>query len=180
MNKKLRQLPQWKQHLFSVFFSLLCMSVAIIVSMLYYHSVPDNTANIALIFIVALMLVARYSVGYWYGIVFAVIAVGCVNYMFTYPYFRLNFSLTGYPVTFIGMLAISLFTSAMTSHLAIQAQVIAEREKQLAEAEMEKMRANLLRAISHDLRTPLTGMIGNSSGDVLPVARRNCHLIIYG
>jgi len=36
-------------------------------------------------------------------------------------------------------------------------------EKRLAEAEMEKMRANLLRAISHDLRTPLTGIIGNSS-----------------
>lgn len=33
----------------------------------------------------------------------------------------------------------------------------------LAEAEKEKMRANLLRAVSHDLRTPLTGIIGASS-----------------
>ena len=33
----------------------------------------------------------------------------------------------------------------------------------LMEAEKEKMRANLLRAISHDLRTPLTSIIGTST-----------------
>ncbi len=163
MFKKLHRLSLWKQHLFSIFFSLLCMGTATGISFLYYHIVPDNTANIALVFILALMLVARYCCRFWYGIVCSFISVCCINYLFTYPYFQLNFTLTGYPVTFMGMLAVSLFTSAMTSHLARQSQVIAEREKLLAEAEMEKMRANLLRAISHDLRTPLTGMIGNSS-----------------
>lgn len=163
MYKKLRQLPKGKQHIFSILFSIFCMGTATGVSALYYHIVPDNTANIALVFILALMLVARYCVGYRYGIICSLVAVACVNYMFTYPYFRLNFTLTGYPITFIGMLAVTLFTSTMTSHLARQSELIAEREKQLAEAEMEKMRANLLRAISHDLRTPLTGMIGNSS-----------------
>ena len=163
MSKKLRRLPLWKQHVFSVLFSIFCMSAATGVSALYFHIVPDNTANIVLAFILALMLVARYCVGYLYGIICSIVAVACVNYMFTYPYFRLNFTLTGYPITFIGMLAVTLFTSTMTSHLAMQADVIAQREKQLAEAEVEKMRANLLRAISHDLRTPLTGMIGNSS-----------------
>ena len=44
---------------------------------------------------------------------------------------------------------------------ARQEILIAEHEKKLAEAEVEKMRANLLRAVSHDLRTPLTGIIGN-------------------
>ena len=43
----------------------------------------------------------------------------------------------------------------------------AEAEKEAAilraEAEKEKLRANLLRAVSHDLRTPLTSMIGASS-----------------
>ena len=86
-----------------------------------------------------------------------------MNYFFSYPYFRINFSLSGYPVTFIGMLAISLITSATTTALKQQRQAIAEREKELAEADREKLRANLLRAVSHDLRTPLTSIIGSSS-----------------
>lgn len=38
-----------------------------------------------------------------------------------------------------------------------------QRRKLLSESEIEKMRANLLRSISHDLRTPLAVIIGNSS-----------------
>lgn len=50
----------------------------------------------------------------------------------------------------------------LTTRLKNQADLIKEGEQKLLEAEKEKMRANLLRAISHDLRTPLTGIIGNS------------------
>lgn len=152
-----------QQHIFSAFFSLLCMGIATGISFWYHNTVPENEANISLIFIVALVLVSRFTIGYWYGIACCLCAVICVNYLFTYPYFELNFTLSGYPITFIGMAAITLFTSTMTSHLSNQSHVIAEREKQLAEAQTEKMRANLLRAISHDLRTPLTGILGNSS-----------------
>mgnify|MGYP000757452667 FL=1 len=44
-----------------------------------------------------------------------------------------------------------------------QGIALAEKEKLIAEGEKEKMRANLLRSISHDLRTPLTSIIGASS-----------------
>ena len=54
------------------------------------------------------------------------------------------------------MLVASLTTSAMTTQ-------IKEQERIRREAEMEKMRGNLLRAVSHDLRTPLTSIIGSSS-----------------
>lgn len=50
----------------------------------------------------------------------------------------------------------------LIGRLLKQSKLIAKRERQLAEAEKETMRANLLRAVSHDLRTPLTGIIGNS------------------
>lgn len=160
---KLRNIPKWKQHVYSAIISVICISLAITASFLYHNLVPENSANIALVFILALVIISRYSVGYIYGFISCIVAVICINYWFTYPYSQLNFTLTGYPITFLVMSAVTLMISTMTSHLTLQAEVIAEREKQLAEAEMEKMRANLLRAISHDLRTPLTGIIGNSS-----------------
>ncbi len=163
MNPLFKKMSQCQQHLFSIFFSLLCMGAATAIASLYYHIVPENSANIALVFILALVIVSRFTVGYLYGIVCCLFAVVCINYRFTYPYYAINFTLTGYPITFLGMAAITLITSTMTSHLAAQTEILAESEKQLAEAEKEKMRANLLRAISHDLRTPLTGIIGNSS-----------------
>lgn len=153
----------YQQHISRIVFSILCMGIATCISFFYYHMVPENTANIALVYILSLVIVSRYTPGYRYGIICCLFAVICINYFFTYPFFAINFTLTGYPITFIGMSAITLTTSTLTSHLAAQAEVIAEREKLLAEAEKEKMRANLLRAISHDLRTPLTGIIGNSS-----------------
>ena len=48
-----------------------------------------------------------------------------------------------------------LYTST-TFRMKDQARKINEAEKFLAEAEKEKLRANLLRAVSPDLRTPLT------------------------
>ncbi|MGN1180832.1 MAG: DUF4118 domain-containing protein [Suilimivivens sp.] len=129
----------------------------------FFDHVPENPSNIALVYITALVLTARFTSGYVYGIIASLIGVICVNYLFTYPYFALNFTLTGYPVTFLFMLIISLTISAMTSQIKSQGKILLEREKLLMEAEKEKMRANLLRSVSHDLRTPLTGIIGNSS-----------------
>jgi len=48
--------------------------------------------------------------------------------------------------------------------MALERQYLSDEQRQmLIETEKEKMRSNLLRAISHDLRTPLTGILGASS-----------------
>jgi len=137
--------------------------IATTFSVLFFFLVPENHGIIYLIYILALVCISRYTSRYLYGIVGSLIAVICVNYTFTYPFMKLNFTLAGYPLTFLMMLTITLITCTLTSHLRRQSEIIREREILLREAEMEKMRANLLRAVSHDLRTPLTGMIGNSS-----------------
>ena len=133
-----------------------------IVSFFFLKSASDPTLNIAMLYTIGAFIVARYTEGYLYGIIYALGAVLAVNFFFTYPFGTLNFSIEGYHVTFLGMLIISLFTSVSSSALKAQQDLLSKQEKELAEAEKEKLRANLLRAVSHDLRTPLTGIIGNS------------------
>lgn len=145
----------------------LCITATLLLSAtgfsFFFHLVTQNVANVTILYILALVLIARFTTHYWPGIVASLVGVVCVNFLFTYPYYELNFSLKGYPLTFMGMLTIALITSTTTSHMKTQSRIIHEREKLLLEAEKEKMRANLLRAVSHDLRTPLTSIIGASS-----------------
>ena len=54
------------------------------------------------------------------------------------------------------MLVVSCMTSTLTTRIKKQEQL-------RMESETEKMRANLLRAVSHDLRTPLTSIYGACS-----------------
>ena len=132
-----------KNNYFVTFFFL---AVCTLVAFLFAHVIPGNSPNIALVYILGLILIARHTDGYRYGIFAALFCVISINYFFTYPYFKLNFTLSGYPVTFIGMLTITIITSATTTRLKKQALLISEREKVLVEADKEKMKANLLRA----------------------------------
>lgn len=143
--------------------TIVILLTATAVSFVFFHLVPENSANVALIYITAVVMTARFTTGYLFGILASLVSVIGINFLFTYPYFEVNFTLTGYPVTFLFTLIISITVSAITTRLKEQSDTLIEREKLLMDAEKEKMRANLLRSVSHDLRTPLTGIIGNSS-----------------
>jgi two-component system sensor histidine kinase KdpD len=116
----------------------------------------DGTNYAPMIFVLSVFMTARFTNGYVYGIVMSLVDVLLVNYVFTYPYFTFNFTLAGYPITIISSLAVSLATSALTSRAK-------QSEKIRMEADREKTRSNLLRAVSHDLRTPLTTISGSAS-----------------
>ena len=104
-----------------------------IIAFWFFHIVPENPANIALIYITARVLTARFTSGYIYGIAASLVSVVGINYLFTYPYFQVNFTLTGYPVTFVFTLMISLIVSTMTSRIKEQADALVEHEKLLME-----------------------------------------------
>ena len=138
------------------------MAAATVLSLIYHRINPAGTANIALIYILTVILISYHTDKYRYGILAAICSVFFIN-LFTYPFFVFNFAVSGYPLTFLFMYFICILTSATTFRLKEQARRIKNDEDLIMEAEKEKLRANLLRAVSHDLRTPLTSIIGASS-----------------
>ena len=123
---------------------------------LFIQIIFRNTALIPSIFVLGSFLTSFITEGYTYGIISAVIGVFAVNFAFTFPYFRLNFTIPENLVSAVIMIIVSIMTCALTTKLK-------QQEAMKAESERERMRANLLRAISHDLRTPLTTIYGASS-----------------
>ncbi|MBE6041202.1 MAG: DUF4118 domain-containing protein [Clostridiales bacterium] len=131
------------------------LSVASIICMIL-HQFSSTDTHVPMLFVLAVLCVSRFTHGYIYGITASLLAVIGVNYAFTYPYFELNFTLTGYPLTFLAMLTVSLTVCTMTSRIKAQETI-------RLEIETEKLRSNLLRSVSHDIRTPLTTIMGNAS-----------------
>lgn len=115
--------------------------------------------HITTLFVFAVFLISLLTDGYFYGIAATLAAVLLINYAFTYPYFGMDFSVSENVFSAIVMLILSFLTSMFTTQL--------KRWQALkVEGERERLRANLLRAVSHDLRTPLTTIYGASSSIV--------------
>ena len=112
--------------------------------------------SITMLFVFGVFLISALTEGYLFGILSAFFSVFAVNFAFTFPYFSFNFTIPENLVSALVMIAISLMTSTLTTRLKAWQTLKVEGEK-------ERMRANLLRAVSHDLRTPLTGICGSST-----------------
>lgn len=132
---------------------ILCSSFAV---SLIFQNVFDVQEHITTVFVFAVFLISLYTNGYAYGIIAAFIATFAVNFAFTFPYFAFNFTVTVNLISGIIMIVISILTSTLTTKLK-------RHEAIKAESERERMRANLLRAVSHDLRTPLTTIYASAT-----------------
>ena len=109
-----------------------------------------------MIFVLGVFLISYRTQGYIWGIAASFISVLAVNWAFSYPYWAFDLLSPECTSAAVVMLIVSTMTGALTIRL--------KRQEQLkAEAERERMRGNLLRAVSHDLRTPLTAIYGSCS-----------------
>lgn len=101
-----------------------------------------------------------------WGIVSAVIGTLMVNWAFTVPFMAFDITPQGYALTFFVMLTVAVLISMLTTQIKKDGEL-------KAAAHREKMRADLLRSLSHDIRTPLTSISTASSAflenqDTLP------------
>lgn len=144
-----------KRQVHSVIFTIVTLCGAVIINLLleYFFQAPSL---VSAVFVLAVFLISLFTEGMYYGIAASLFSVLALNFAFRFPYFAFNFSIAENIVSAIIMLVITVMSCILSSQLK-------QQEKIKAETDREKMRANLLRAVSHDLRTPLTTIYGSSS-----------------
>ncbi|WP_313528053.1 ATP-binding protein [Anaerotignum sp.] len=106
--------------------------------------------NIFGVYMLAVAVTSVITNGVIWGILSAVGGVVAVNFFFTYPYFAINFSMAGYPVTFALLLFMSVLTSALTTRVKKAAILSATRERRaenLTEMSNALLSANTLNKI---------------------------------
>lgn len=130
---------------------ILLFAVNLIIEIIF-----DTRTLIPMIFVLGVFLVSLKTQGYFWGITASLLSVLAVNYAFTFPYYAFDLISPECIFSAVVMMIVAVMTGALTTQLKTQ-------EKIKAESEMERMRANLLRAVSHDLRTPLTSIYGSTS-----------------
>ena len=143
----------WSRDLLVMLAALCVAGVAVV----WVQRITGRIDGVAmLIFMLAVFVTSMYTDGYLWGVLASLASVLAVNFAFFTPYFAFNFTLPENLFSGLVMLAVSIMTSTLTTRVKKQEQLRMETER-------EKMRANLLRAVSHDLRTPLTSIYGSSS-----------------
>ena len=143
------------------------------------HTGGEN--NSALVFVLAVVMISLLTEGYVYGIASSIIGGFCINFFFMVPYAAFSLIYAGYPVAMISMVAISCVVCALTTRTKNQRAEAIRQEKRTKslyelnerlnaektaiqlESARETIRGNILRAVSHDLRTPLTSISGAAS-----------------
>ena len=141
--------------LFDGIFSVFILFISFLLN-LELQQMFHTQSLIPMVFVLGVFLISWRTTGYFWGISSSLVSVLAVNYTFTYPYWAFDLITPECIFSAFVMLVVSIMTSALTTRIKVQ-------EKIRSEVEMEHMRANLLRAVSHDLRTPLTSIYGSSS-----------------
>ncbi|MBQ6843805.1 MAG: PAS domain-containing sensor histidine kinase [Agathobacter sp.] len=122
----------------------------------YIQFVFQTDRLVPTVFVLGVFFVSLQTEGYVWGVMASLVGVMLVNFAFTAPYFEIDFITPVNMFAAMVMLVIAIMTSTRTTK-------IKQQEKIKAESEKERMRGNLLRAVSHDLRTPLTSIYGATS-----------------
>ena len=127
---------------------------------LLFSGLKIPEANIITVYILGVLIISIITSSWMYSFLASVISVLAFNFLFTIPRFTLRAYDPSYPVTFGIMFLVALITGSLASRMKEYARESAQAAMQI---EKEQLRADLLRSISHDLRTPLTSISGNAS-----------------
>lgn len=160
-------LQSWKGYLASLLAALVCTLAG------YAMRPHFDLVNIAMVYLLPVVGIALLA-SRGAAIFSAALSVILFDVLFVPPAGLLTINDAQYLLTFAIMLAVGLAISSLRDRARREE---ADRVAHAVDAERERMRSTLLASISHDLRTPLSVMIGASTslaehGEQLPAAER--------
>lgn len=109
--------------------ALLLLAIATAIGLGFQH-LEFHKTNIVVLYIFSVLLIARFSKGYLWGILASVISILLFNWFFTEPYFTLKVDDPTYLITFAIMALTAIFTSALTTKAKQSAEEARERENE--------------------------------------------------
>ncbi len=127
MHKEQKRLPF--RRLYNALLSLALMAAATLIGLLF-RAVGFPETNIVIVYLLAVLLCARLTTGFAYGLAVSVLATVAFNFFFTAPYHSLQVYDASYWVTFVIMTVVALLTSALTSRVKKSVQEAARREQE--------------------------------------------------
>lgn len=142
--------PVWSRYLIAVALSALTTLLAL---PLRGHL---DLANIVMLFLLAVFVIA-VRLGRGPAVLSAFLGVLAFDVFFVHPYLSLSVDDAQYLVTLAVMLAVGLIASHQAAQLVERTEEAKAHEYSV---QTEKLRVSLLSSISHDLRTPLTSLVG--------------------
>lgn len=108
----------------------LWLLVATILGMVF-RTAKFSETTIVLLYIVAVLMTARYSNGFLWGMVASITATFTFNYFFTEPYFTFSVNNPNYVITFAVMTIVAFVTGALTSREKLLAKQAIEKENEM-------------------------------------------------
>lgn len=135
----------------------------------------ENATTVGFLYLLAVLAISIYA-GMWVGLAASVFAAGCYNFFFLPPLHTFVIADAQNWVALGSLLITSVVTSRLVTHARRQAaaaeerrreveRLAKERERLMAETahvqalkEADELKTSILRAVSHDLTTPLTAL----------------------
>lgn len=106
-----------------------CIIMATIIG-ITFKKLGFQETNTVVIYILFVILAARFTKGYVYGVIASILAMLAFNIFFTKPYFTLSVYEPTYFITFIVMTITSIITSALTSKAQTNAEEAIKKEQE--------------------------------------------------